>query len=85
MRPARRAGSSAAAAMLSATAAIGITIGVVGALAMSRALNALLFGISATDPITFVVAAAALALAAVAAAYAPACRAGRIDPVVLLR
>jgi putative ABC transport system permease protein len=66
-------------------AAVGIAIGVAGALAMSRALSALLFGISATDPITFVVAAASLALAALAAAYAPARRAGRIDPVVLLR
>jgi putative ABC transport system permease protein len=66
-------------------AAVGIAIGVAGALAMSRALSALLFGISATDPITFVIAAAALALAALAAAYAPARRAGRIDPVVLLR
>ena len=66
-------------------AAVGIAIGVAGALAMSRALSALLFGISATDPVTFVVAVAALALAALAAAYAPARRAGRIDPVVLMR
>jgi putative ABC transport system permease protein len=66
-------------------AAVGIAIGVAGALAMSRALSALLFGISATDPVTFVLAAAALAVAALAAAYAPARRAGRIDPVVLLR
>jgi putative ABC transport system permease protein len=66
-------------------AAVGIAIGVAGALAMSRALSALLFGISATDPITFVLAAVALAVAALAAAYAPARRAGRIDPVVLLR
>jgi len=65
--------------------AVGIVIGVAGALAMSRALSALLFGISATDPITFVLAAVALAVAALAAAYAPARRAGRIDPVVLLR
>ncbi|HMJ88138.1 MAG TPA: ABC transporter permease, partial [Vicinamibacterales bacterium] len=62
-------------------AAVGIAIGVAGALAMSRALSALLFGISATDPVTFVLAAAALAVAALAAAYAPARRAGRIDPV----
>ena len=59
--------------------------GVAGALAMSRALGALLFGISATDPLPFVLAAAALTVAALAAAYAPARRAGRIDPVVLLR
>jgi putative ABC transport system permease protein len=66
-------------------AAVGIAIGVAGALAMSRALSALLFGITATDPVTFVLAAAALAVAALAAAYVPARRAGRIDPVVLLR
>ena len=63
----------------------GIAIGVVGALTASRALGALLFGVSATDPVTFVVAAASLAVAALAAAYAPARRASRIDPVVLLR
>jgi putative ABC transport system permease protein len=63
----------------------GIAIGMVGALTASRALGALLFGVSATDPVTFGVAAASLAVAALAAAYAPARRASRIDPVVLLR
>ena len=63
----------------------GIAIGVVGALTASRALGALLFGVSATDPVTFAVSAASLAVAALAAAYAPARRASRIDPVVLLR
>jgi putative ABC transport system permease protein len=66
-------------------AAIGIAIGIVGALAASRALGALLFGVSATDPVTFALAALALAAAGVAAAYLPARRASRIDPVTLLR
>jgi len=66
-------------------AAIGIAIGLVGALAASRAIGALLYGISATDPATFVASAMGLAAAALAAAYGPARRASRIDPVLLLR
>ena len=66
-------------------ACIGIAIGIAGALATSRGLGALLFGVSATDPATFALAAAVLAVAGVAAAYVPARRASRIDPVVLLR
>ncbi len=66
-------------------AGIGIAIGIVGALAASRALGALLFGVSATDPATFGLAALVLAAAGVAAAYLPARRASRIDPVSLLR
>jgi putative ABC transport system permease protein len=66
-------------------AAIGVGVGLVGALATSRALGALLFGVSATDPLTFAVAAIGLAIAGIAAAYVPARRASRIDPVVLLR
>ena len=66
-------------------AAIGIAIGVVGAFVTSRALTTLLFGVSPTDPSTFVLSALGLAVAAIAAAYGPARRASRIDPVVLLR
>jgi putative ABC transport system permease protein len=66
-------------------AAVGITVGLVGALAISRALGALLFGVSATDPATFALAAVALTLAGLFAAYVPARRASRIDPVALLR
>ena len=65
--------------------AIGIAIGIAGALATSRSLGALLFGVSATDPATFAIAAVGLAIAGLAAAYIPARRASRIDPVVLLR
>jgi putative ABC transport system permease protein len=66
-------------------AGIGIALGMLGALAASRVLGALLFGISATDPATFIASAAGLGSAALLAAYGPARRAGRIDPVVLLR
>jgi putative ABC transport system permease protein len=66
-------------------AAGGIAIGIAGALITSRALGALLFGVSATDPATFAAAAVGLALAGLAAAYLPARRASRIDPVALLR
>ena len=66
-------------------AAAGIAIGIAGALATSRALGALLFGVSATDPATFALAALFLAVAGVAAAYIPARRASRTDPVALLR
>jgi putative ABC transport system permease protein len=45
----------------------------------------MLFGASATDPLTYALAAISLAVAGVAAAYVPARRASRIDPVVLLR
>jgi putative ABC transport system permease protein len=66
-------------------AGIGIAVGIAGALITSRALGALLFGVSATDPLTFALAALLLAAAGVAAAYVPARRASRIDPVALLR
>jgi putative ABC transport system permease protein len=66
-------------------AAIGIGIGLAGAFAASRTLTTLLFGVSPTDPATFVLSAVGLGLAALAAAYGPARRATRIDPVVLLR
>ncbi|HEY7292373.1 MAG TPA: ABC transporter permease [Vicinamibacterales bacterium] len=66
-------------------AAVGVVIGVVAALSTSRALNTLLFGISASDPATFLLAAVGLTAAAVAAVYGPARRASRIDPIVMLR
>ena len=66
-------------------AALGIAIGIGGALVTSRALTTLLFGVSPTDPATFVLCAVGLAIAATAAVYGPARRASRIDPAVLLR
>jgi predicted permease len=66
-------------------AAAGVTIGMIGACLLTRSLTGLLFGISATDPVTFVGMLAALAIVATFAGYVPARRASRIDPVVALR
>jgi putative ABC transport system permease protein len=63
----------------------GTALGVVGALAVTRAMATLLFGVTATDPVTFAATAAALAVVAGLASLAPAFRATRIDPVEALR
>jgi putative ABC transport system permease protein len=68
-----------------ALAGIGIVIGLLGAAAGTRLMERLLFGVSATDPMTFVAAAGALGLASIAATCVPALRAARIAPVTALR
>jgi predicted permease len=68
-----------------AIVALGATIGLGGALAASRLLRGLLFGISPTDPLTFVVVVAVVFGAAGLACYWPARRASRVDPLVILR
>ena len=68
-----------------ALAGLGIVIGLLGAAAGTRVMERLLFGVSATDPITFVAAAGALALASIAATCVPAFRAARVAPVTALR
>jgi putative ABC transport system permease protein len=64
---------------------IGLAIGLVSAWAATRAMKNLLYGVAATDPLTFVSVAALLALIALIACYAPARRASRVDPIVVLR
>jgi ABC-type antimicrobial peptide transport system permease subunit len=59
---------------------IGLALGAMGALAATQVLRSALYGVTPTDPITFVGAAAAMLLAAFAAAFLPAQRATRIDP-----
>ena len=63
----------------------GIAIGLAGTLVISRVLTSQLFGISATDPFTFLGVALMLSLVALAACYMPARRASRVDPMVALR
>jgi ABC-type antimicrobial peptide transport system permease subunit len=66
-------------------AGTGIGLGLLGALATTRALAGQLFGVTTTDAATFVTVAAVLGLTALVACLAPAARAARVDPVVALR
>ena len=66
-------------------AATGLVIGVFGALALTRVLSGLLFGVSARDPLTFVVVPGALLVVALAACWIPAHRAMQVEPVIALR
>jgi len=66
-------------------ALIGVVIGVAASLVITRLMSSLLFGISATDPLTFVGVAALLAAVTLLASYIPARRAMRVDPMVALR
>ena len=66
-------------------AAMGLAIGLVLALIVNRALKSLLVGVSTSDPLTLGLVAGLLALVALAACYAPARRATKVDPMVALR
>jgi ABC-type antimicrobial peptide transport system permease subunit len=63
----------------------GIALGTAEAAALTRVMGDLLFGVSPTDPLTFVGASALLLAVASAAAYLPARRATRVDPMIALR
>jgi ABC-type antimicrobial peptide transport system permease subunit len=64
---------------------IGLSVGLAGALALTRLLSSLLFGVKVSDPLTFVCAAVVLVLVALAACQIPARRALRIDPMEALK
>ena len=64
---------------------VGLAVGLVVAIAASRLLSGLVYGVATTDPATYVVVAMTLASTALIAAWIPARRATRVDPVVALR
>ena len=68
-----------------APALVGVAAGTVLALALGRTLAGLLYGITPSDPVTFVAAALGLLGVAFLASFAPARRAARLDPVTTLR
>ena len=66
-------------------AAMGIAIGLVGAFALTRVMSSLLFGVSATDLLTFVITSLLLGSIALMASYIPARRAAKVDPIAALQ
>ena len=66
-------------------AVAGLAAGIAASLAITRLLSSLLFGVSATDPLTYIGVASLLALVALLASYIPARRAMRLDPTTALR
>jgi putative ABC transport system permease protein len=68
-----------------ALAIIGVALGLMAALALTRVMEGLLFGVSATDPLTFMVIALLLMFVALLACYIPARRATKVDPLIALK
>jgi len=68
-----------------ALAVAGVALGAVGSLAFSRAVTSLLYGVTPTDPLTFIAVAGLLTVVALLAAFAPARRAARVELITVLR
>jgi putative ABC transport system permease protein len=66
-------------------ALIGVAIGVVAALGVTRLVTSMIYGVTPYDPVTFVTVAILLVLVAAIACYIPARRAMRVDPMIALR
>jgi putative ABC transport system permease protein len=66
-------------------AAVGAVVGLLGAWAVTRLLSSILFGVSATDPVTFIAVPCLLVLITVVASWLPARRAARVEPITALR
>jgi predicted permease len=66
-------------------ALIGLGIGLAGSLALTRLMSSVLYGVSATDVVTFAAVSGLLAAVILAACYIPARRASRVDPMIALR
>jgi ABC-type antimicrobial peptide transport system permease subunit len=65
--------------------AAGLIAGLASAFAITRLMGGLLYGVSVTDPLTFIGVSALMASIAALACYVPARRATRVDPIVVLR
>ena len=65
--------------------AVGIALGALGTIALSRLLTTFLYGVSKVDPLAFIAASLALLAVGVVAAFVPARRAGTVDPALVLR
>jgi putative ABC transport system permease protein len=63
----------------------GVAIGLIASILLTRLMKTMLFGVSATDPLTFVVIAVLLIMAAIVACYLPARRATKVEPMIALR